>query len=97
MRIINAIWLFYKKLIISSLSFSIIIALLGGFLLETGLLLKGIGLAYIFIAPLFHFFIYELRNENEYYFYYNLGLSKIVLWISTVLISLSIGLILMLL
>jgi hypothetical protein len=48
-------------------------------------------------APFFHFAIYEIRNPNEYYFYYNLGLSKTVLWISTIAISFCIGLILMVL
>jgi len=54
--------------------------------------LVPLGLGYIFSAPLFHLFNYEVRNTNEYYFYYNLGLSKILLWISTILISLTIGL-----
>jgi len=29
------------------------------------------------------YFIYELRNKGVYYFYFNLGISKIQLWVST--------------
>ncbi|MCK5171226.1 MAG: hypothetical protein KAQ75_15210 [Bacteroidales bacterium] len=85
--------MFYRKLIIPSLIISIVISFLGASFSGTYFSIKGIGLAYIFIAPLFHFFIYEVRNVNEYYFYYNFGLSKIVLWASTITLSLSIGLI----
>jgi hypothetical protein len=54
--------------------------------------LPGFGGAYLVLAPVFHFFTYEVRNENEYYFYYNMGLSKPVLWLATLLISSIIGL-----
>lgn len=58
---------------------------------------RSIGAAYMLFAPFFHFAIYEIRNPNEYYFYYNLGLSKMALWIFTILFSSCIGLILMVL
>lgn len=47
----------------------------------------AIGFAFLIIAPFVHFFVYEVKNKNEYYFYYNLGLSKIKLWLSTFLIA----------
>jgi len=95
MRIIKSIWLFYRKLILTSATMSVLIALVGTFISGTVFSHKVFGLAYIFCAPLTHFFVYEVRNTNEYYFYYNLGLSKITLWVSTVLLSLTIGLILL--
>jgi hypothetical protein len=95
MRIIKSIWLFYRKLIITSAAMSVMIALVGTFIAETAFSHKVVGLAYIFCTPLTHFLVYEVRNANEYYFYYNLGLSKITLWISTVLLSITIGLILL--
>jgi len=54
---------------------------------------KVVGLGYILGAPLFHYFIYEVRNYNEYYFYHNLGLSRVSLWILTFIKSAIIGLI----
>jgi hypothetical protein len=54
--------------------------------------LKTIGISYIFSGLLFHYLIYEVRNRNEYYFYYNLGLSRLILWVVTFVLSLLIGL-----
>ncbi len=90
MNIVSPLWLFYKKLITPSLAVSILIAvILGG---VTNFFL-AFGIAYILFVPLFHFAIYELNNPKEYYFYYNLGLSKSILWAFTVILSLVVGLI----
>jgi ABC-type sugar transport system ATPase subunit len=35
-----------------------------------------VGIGYILITLVFQYFIYEIRNPNDYYFYYNMGLSK---------------------
>jgi hypothetical protein len=93
MRIIVSIWMFYRKLILPVLSMSVAInflvkILMGSFSFEL------LGMSYIILAPMFHYFIYEIRNPNEYYFYYNMGITKPVLWLSTVILSLFIGLIL---
>lgn len=56
-----------------------------------------IGVAYMVSTPFFHYFIYEMGNYNEYYFYYNIGLSKAVLWVSTLVISLLFGLVIIML
>ncbi len=74
---------------------SVLIALVSTFIAENTFSHKIIGLAYIFCTPLTHFLVYEVRNSNEYYFYYNLGLSKITLWACTVVVSIIIGLILL--
>ncbi len=93
MRIVTSILLFYKKLITPTLAVSILLGFIGAGV--TGdFSLKPIGVSYIFIGLLFHYIIYEIRNPNEYYFYFNIGLSKNLLWICTLIINLIIGLIL---
>ncbi len=89
MKIFVALWIFYKKLILPSLSLSILLAFFGSLKLIT-----GTGVAFVFLTPVFQFLFYDLARPNEYYFYYNMGLGKIVLWINTILMSLIIGLIL---
>lgn len=44
--------------------------------------------SYFIFSLAFQFFIYEIKNSNEYYFYYNLGLNKNILWISNLILSL---------
>lgn len=66
-------------------------------MMERGYLFKGVGFSFVFLTPVFHYLTYEIRNPNEYFFYYNLGLSKLILWTSTLVISLIIGLIIILL
>ena len=95
MRIFVSILIFYKKLIIPTLTVAILIACLGISKSET-FSLPAVGFSYIFLTPLFHYFIYELRNPNEYFFYYNFGLSKLILWVSSLTISIVVGLILIL-
>ncbi len=92
MRIIKAILIFYQKLILPTLVLSGLLGLIG-FAIAGEFSLKTIGISYIFLGLLFHYFIYEIRNSNEYYFYYNLGLSRLSLWIITFVLSLVIGLI----
>ena len=85
-----SLWLFHKKLFVPSISFAI---LFGSFSIyvNSNFTLVGVGVSYLFLSLFFHYFIYEIRNINDYYFYYNLGLSKIILWISTLIFSLIIG------
>lgn len=70
-------------------------ALIGvyGFLSTTVFPFKWFGISYMLVTPMFHYYIYEIRNPNEYYFYYNMGINKLVLWVSTLIFSLLIGLI----
>lgn len=91
MNFVAPLWAFYKKLIFPSLAVSILLAFFGSLKLIT-----GTGLAYVFLTPVFQFLFYDLSRPNEYYFYYNMGLSKVALWINTILMSLIIGVILML-
>jgi hypothetical protein len=96
MRMFKTILIFYQKLIIPTLVLSGLLGFIG--LGITGVFsLKTIGISYIFLGLLFHYFIYEVRNYNEYYFYYNMGLSRLSLWLITFILSLVIGLIFILL
>ena len=88
--------MFYKRLLIPISSIAIALGFLG-FIFTGEPSLKIAGLAYIVLSPFFHYFIYEGFNPNEYYFFYNLGLSKLSLWVGTLMLSSVIGVILILL
>ena len=93
MRIFLSILLFYRKLVIPTLSMSA----MSGYLvfLNTNsfpLAWKWSWISFILVTPLFQYFIYEIRNPNEYYFYYNMGISKLTLFISSLILSIFIGL-----
>jgi hypothetical protein len=60
--------------------------------LSVSSLIRTIGIVYICLTPVFQYFIYEIRNPEEYYFYYNMGLSKLFLWVYSLIISTVIGL-----
>lgn len=80
MRLLKLMLIFYQKLLLPSLLFSLLLGILssgisGGFSFAT------VGFSYLFAALFFHYIIYEVRFPNEYYFYYNMGLSKLGLWI----------------
>ncbi len=84
----KGIWAFYRKLLVPAFSFSAPI----GFLtyLETGNFtgsFKITGISYLFFALAAHYFIYEIFNPKEYYFYYNMGICKLTLWLSTLALS----------
>jgi len=81
MKQLKTYYFFYKKILIPSFLVSLVVAFLVGFSVE------NLMLAYLFFAPFFHYFIYEVRNNNEYYFYANFGLSRIFLWKITLSIS----------
>ena len=81
-RNFSILWIFYKKILLPALLFSLLISFLLPFGFET------FGLSFLLILPVLHYFIYELRFKNEYYFYANLGFSRIFLWSGTVLLSL---------
>jgi hypothetical protein len=88
MRTFKGLWIFYRKLMYPSAALSICLGLLA----MKGMAVVGASFfAYVFLAPMFHYFTYEVNNPNEYYFYYNLGLSKVNLWINTIAWSSIIG------
>lgn len=82
LKLLKNIILFQKRIFIISYTISIIIGgLFGGNL-------KSVGLSFLLISPLTHYFYYEVVNRNQYYYYYNLGISKLTLWGVTLFIAL---------
>jgi hypothetical protein len=94
MRVIKGLWLFYQKLIIPSLAISLVLSL---FAAGFAPIYVAMGFGYAVLTPFIHLYTYEVNSPNEYYFYHNLGLSKITLWAHTLGISLLLCLILVLL
>ncbi|SHM26036.1 hypothetical protein SAMN05444267_10402 [Chryseobacterium polytrichastri] len=84
---LKVLGIFYGKILIPTLLFSLLIAL------ATNLSFKIFGLCFLLLFPLLHFFIYELRLKNQYLFYANFGFSRQFLWISTISMSLIINII----
>lgn len=79
--------IFYLRLLIPALLFSLLFAF------QTGFSLRNFGFCFLVIFPAFHFLIYELRLKNEYVFFANFGFSRFFLWITTVSFSLTINII----
>jgi|JI10StandDraft_1071094.scaffolds.fasta_scaffold71768_3 hypothetical protein len=96
MTILKAIYYFHLKLFIPSLILGIIAGSLG-WMEHDHFSIQKMAFGYWITSLLFHLFIYEVDRKKEYIFYYNLGLSKLVLWISTFVIGLSLYLISLLL
>jgi len=90
MPTVKGLYFFYIKLLIPSIVLSFALS----WFYMNGRLFAGTGISFIFLTPAFHYFTYEINSPNEYYFYHNLGLSKLNLWLTTVFISTRIGFIL---
>lgn len=84
MQTIKGLWYFYQKLIVPSLAISVVLALFSQGYVP---LFFGIGFSYAILSPLVHLYSYDVNTPHEYYFYYNLGLSKMTLWANTLAIS----------
>jgi len=84
---LKILWIFYRKLLIPAVLFSLLTSIPAGINFET------FSFGFLFIFPLMHYFIYELRLKNEYHFYANFGFSRISLWMITVAFSIILKLI----
>jgi len=93
MQLFTGLFWFYRKIFFPTALVSIVL----GWIIIRENPLTVTGLAYLATTPFMLFFIYEIRNPNEYYYYYNLGLGKIALWTGSVFLSLIPSLILILL
>lgn len=86
---------FYKRILLSAIFFAGLFGLLGlGIAKQFSFTLFG--MAYLLMAPASHLFIYEVLYRQEYYFYHNLGFSKLRLWVWSFLVSLTIAICLIL-
>lgn len=81
---LKVLWIFYKKLLIPGILFSVFLSF------QLGLTFENFSLCFMLLFPLLHYFIYELRLKDEYHFYANFGFSRLALWIFT--LGLSFGL-----
>lgn len=93
MRIIVSILIFYKKLVLPALTMAMAFSFLEYAMTEK-FTFTTLAIYYILMSMFFHYFIYEKRNPGEYYFYYNMGLSKFVLWGISLFLSFIISLVL---
>ncbi len=78
-RNFTILWIFYKKILIPALLFSLLISFLLPYSIET------FGLSFLLMLPVLHYFMYEVRFKSEYYFYTNSGFSRTFLWTGTIL------------
>lgn len=90
LRLLSAVWIFYRKLLVPSLAFALILNL---FYLElpNQYPFRSVAISYMMFALFVHFFIYEVLHPKEYNFYHNLGLSKLALWIICLIINILIA------
>lgn len=86
MKKLNALLIFYRKIAVPSLIFAAIIGVMGNSMADFPIL-RGMLVSYALLSPLFHYFSYDVMHPNEYYFYNNLGLSKKLLWFSTLIVG----------
>lgn len=84
--LLKILWLFQRNIFIASIAISIALGSIAMMLWDMNPIIVALR-AYILVAPLFHYFTYEVKNRNDYYFYYNLGFSRIALWASTIIIG----------
>ena len=82
---------FQQKLVLPTFCLAVGIGLAGYLMVWSTPIVQGTGFGYFLAGPLIQYFIYDARNENEYYFYFNMGLSKIVLYTFTVMLNLVLG------
>lgn len=81
------LWIFYRKLLIPAVGFSLLLS----YLVKQNL--ENFGISFLFMLPLLQYFIYEIRLKNEYVFYANFGFSRKMLWIITLTFSIFVYLI----
>ncbi len=88
---LQTLFLFYKKLMLPTLP----LAILGSAFISGLGFYRSLAFVYFIFSLFMHFIIYERRNKDEYYFYFNLGFSKPILWLATFLLSLLVSFVLL--
>ncbi len=77
---------FFSRLFINNLVISLLFSLV-----DINLFFMTLGLSIITIGFLFSIYYNELTHKNEYYFYYNRGISKVKLIVFAEFINIVIG------
>lgn len=86
MRQLQVLLLFYRKIVIPPFWIGLL-PLLGAYKYEQEIIPEILGISLLLFIPAFHFMHYEVRKPDTYYFYYNMGWSKLHLWIGTFCLS----------
>lgn len=89
MRKARVLFIFQSKIFLPGIILTAIICV-GASSLPYADMATTFGFGYLLSSLLCHYFIYEIRNKGEYYFYGNLGFSRLGLWLSTVGIGMGI-------
>lgn len=82
---------FQQKLILATFCVALGIGIAGYFMIWSAPIIQGTAYGYFLAGPMVHYYLYDLRNPNEYYFYANAGLSKTCLYLTTAGLNLGIG------
>ena len=90
-RFILLLTAFHRPLLLPTLSMAVAIGIAGYFMLWSAPIIEGTGYGYMFAGPVIHYLIYNTMHPYEYYFYYNAGLSKPGLYMSTIFMNVIIG------
>ena len=77
---------FYKKIFFPAIFMSIFLTIIGSMLFSHNPALVGV--SYLFCSLAMHFVAYEVRGNHEYYFYNNMGYSRLALWGVTIVLGL---------
>ena len=90
MNRLGALFNFHRSFIIPSVILTIFLGLYSSFI-NDAFAIQSFGIGYL-VTPLFmQFFKYEFRNKGLYYFYFNLEISRVELWVSNFIFSLAGG------
>lgn len=84
---LKILWIFYMKLLIPTVLFSLLFAF------QTGFIAGNFGFCFLMILPAFHYLVYELRLKQEYFFFAHFGFSRSFLWIATASIGFTVNII----
>jgi len=89
---LKLLYCYYKDLIIINISVSLCVALIA-FATTFNIAISSLVFSNCFISGgyIISVFYYEIAKNNQYYFFYNRGLSKLSLYILSFLFNLTIG------
>lgn len=85
-RLISGFYLFYIRILIPAAISSLIIGLTS-YAMGGKEFLDIAAYSFLISSPAFHFIQYDFMNSGQYYFYNNLGFTRLGLWILSVCTS----------
>ncbi len=92
--LVQKIWLmisFHEKLLLPTLCVAAGIGVAGYFMVWSTPIIQGAGYGYMLAGPITHYYLYDLKSPNEYYFYFNTGLTKVHLYASSFILNFALG------